>query len=338
MIGECVSHRTERLAEIHDRQVDDVAAFLAWLKDLRAILGHHPLWFRGLASTSHTLVPKGLRVRYHVAETQDAEAAREAEEQKFNQAARAFLDFRDQARARYDFPDRLATADLGPWLTLAQHHGLATLLLDWTRNALAAVWFAVRDTPRNRVQIDIQQRAWQEIQSHIESEAPPRILSRLKQLTPPMEQTAAVWAISPRLLSEAYWAESGYPTLDKKMVRFAYRFDDELCDLLNELARDYGMRQRTADEYRSDLVALSVAANEEVPRAFAQRGAFTLHLSSSPLDEKIKAQRAGARCLLPPARQTGFLRELSDLGVEQATMFPDISNFADWINHRVFTM
>lgn len=88
----------------------------------------HSRWvFRGVASETYDCTPSIGRYR-----TYGADHERELLEV-----------FKREARAHVTGPV-LSDWD---WLTLAQHHGVPTRLLDWTRNPLIACYFAVASHP-----------------------------------------------------------------------------------------------------------------------------------------------------------------------------------------------
>ena len=62
-----------------------------------------------------------------------------------SQEQRLFADFKIRSAAYLDATNR----DDWDLLAVAQHNGMATRLLDWTDNPLAALWFAVREGPQD---------------------------------------------------------------------------------------------------------------------------------------------------------------------------------------------
>ncbi|MBD1364436.1 FRG domain-containing protein [Mucilaginibacter sp. ZT4R22] len=90
--------------------------------------------YRGHADTEWKLLPKAGRPEFHDAYRPNMNEQTVLESWK-----------------RYSQPHlKLQPIDNWDWLTLAQHHGLATRLLDWTRNPLVALYFATEHPVENR--------------------------------------------------------------------------------------------------------------------------------------------------------------------------------------------
>ncbi len=109
----------------------EIITLTSW-QDFHGALTNHAngnWYFRGVSSINHALIPKiGRATPYELKNEQYVLRA-------FRRQARPYLSYHP-------------TSDL-EWMALAQHHGLATRLLDWSFSPLVAAYFAVESTISN---------------------------------------------------------------------------------------------------------------------------------------------------------------------------------------------
>jgi hypothetical protein len=106
-----------------------IASFEEFHNQLARYREERAVVYRGMESVDYQLIPSVGRMTFWPGQPPEKEERLLLN--MFKQRSVPFLEF--EPRDEWD------------WLTLAQHHGLPTRLLDWTWNPLVALYFAVED-------------------------------------------------------------------------------------------------------------------------------------------------------------------------------------------------
>jgi hypothetical protein len=234
-------------------------------------------WYRGQRSSSWSLQPK---------------VYRETSRTRYNERDLTNR-FRVLSKSRHSItPDY---DNYGLFLSLMQHYGLPTRLLDWSTSPLVALYFAIED--------------------YIYSPD-----------TQPTEAT--IWVLDPYLSNYLQTRDSSTPSIEGWSVRKYLRsaFTDFKPKRADENFKEY------LPAGRKKVYAVMSAENDS--RIFAQQGCFTVHTTGSPFEDFANSAAFLDRIDLPSNSVDRIADEMVICGFRKSTMFPDLTNLARDLSAR----
>ncbi len=246
-------------------------------------------WYRGHADASWELLPKIQR------------GFNGADEELFRKERFYTNDF--QARASIFKSPKPKLNEYANWLTLMQHYGLPTRLLDWSRSPLVALYFAVSE----------------------ETE---------------IEKDACVWVLTPGKLNELERLEKSSQVDDKEYDNtFIYNMEHktvstmiytafkrwELSDNKKAITPEDKKFDYRFKTLRDKIVACYPTESDS--RVYNQLAAFTVHNSTRKLED-ICNDKTLMKIIIPHEFKQTLLYELRVCGITDSYIYPDLEHLA----------
>ena len=240
------------------------------------------LWFRGHADRDWDLIPSIQR-----------DLAINSEEERM-----LTNEFRVRtSQVKPDAPDR---EDYSSWMSLMQHYGLATRLLDWTKSPLIALFFAVENAYT------------------------------------PDGKDACLWVLRPEVLNKHQIDSNKVFPIDSITVEEMLRraFKDPYRPSGREDEEEW-LRQEQWGIRGKDKIVACYSVEHDL-RMYSQQACFTAHDTQLPLTE-FAARYAEefpeepallTKLLIPDNCKLQLIRDLKLLGITVSFVYPDMSHIS----------
>jgi hypothetical protein len=207
------------------------------------------------------------------------------------------------------------------WMTLAQHHGCWTRLLDWTWNPLVALFFATERDEQHEADEAVvwcyRDFDWYDEESY--EKIPKPVIRHLNLDT--RVQAHLPKHISPRIAAQAGCFTRHSPG------HYIWEIQSKLNNVV--LLRFKHMKEEIeyfTEQHCSSVVA-SLPPNSEDP-----------YFDRLPLDEKLKfISKTGSlsKAVIPPDRKKFIRRQLDKLNINRASLFPGLDGISDYIKQTL---
>ena len=249
------------------------------------------LWFRGQSSASHRLIPGALRNIHqshdHLGQEIDDTAVRVSSGGVFSgpNSEKMLQDFKQLGRP---FLEQQPTNEF-EWMFIAQHHGLPTRLLDWSTNALVALYFAAQGAQVREGDGKAECARFEDDNFS--------------------EEGFAVFAIEPAKINEQTILQS--KTID--IASHAESWDKYIDPFTKDIT----------------TLPVCITAPHMTTRIRAQSGTFTLHGAQiAPLDYYNALQDLISKIFIPYTSTTAILASLGKLGINESFIYPSLDSIA----------